>query len=101
MLWNKTTKIRKTNWIDIGIAFGTITGAFLGMILGIIIFANLLLGLFVGLFLTSSFGAMIGTSLNWLQKSRGKFNKRTISFPKVNTRLQSTNVSDVLRKTNF
>ncbi|MFW9902872.1 MAG: hypothetical protein ACFFFH_00950 [Candidatus Thorarchaeota archaeon] len=83
--WNRTTKYRKINWIDIGIAFGTITGAILGIIISIMVFANSLLGLFVSLILTSSFGVMIDVILEWLQKSGGKSNKRTVSFSKVNT----------------
>ncbi|MFX1505801.1 MAG: hypothetical protein ACFFDC_06755 [Promethearchaeota archaeon] len=101
MLWNKTTKYRKTNWIDIGIAFGTITGAFLGLILGISVFANLLLGLFVSLILTSSFGAIIGVILDWLQNSRKLSNKRIVRISKVNTRMQTAIASDVSRKSNF
>ncbi|MFX0204555.1 MAG: hypothetical protein ACFFDT_01105 [Candidatus Hodarchaeota archaeon] len=101
MLWNKTTKYRKINWIDIGIGFGTITGAFLGLILGINVFSNLLLGLFVSLILTASFGALIGVILDWLQNSRKESNKKIVSISKVNNRLQTTIVSDVSRKTNF
>ncbi|MFX0122785.1 MAG: hypothetical protein ACFFAE_04050 [Candidatus Hodarchaeota archaeon] len=94
MLWNKTPKFRKTNWIDIGIALGTISGAFFGMVSGIMFFANLFLGLLICLIVTVSIGAMIGAVLDWLQRLKRKSSKRIIDTSRANTHLRAALLTD-------